>query len=72
MNTIILDIDHSLTNSQIQTICDKYSITPKLIQETGPGGGNPQYLFSSPQKSNIIKFLTNEYGNPSYYSQFIN
>jgi len=72
MFTINLDIAHTLSPSQIKNICDKYSITPTLIQENGPAGGNPEYSFSTTKKSNIVNFLKNEYtSTPEIYTPFI-
>lgn len=76
MYTITLDIciesdTSELSPSEIKELFDTYSITPKLITKIGPAGGNPVYQFTAPTKSDIVRFLTEQYFDPEYHSTFI-
>ena len=47
MFNIELDISHEPTHSEVSQFAKDHGCTATLIQENGPAGGNPLYLFQS-------------------------
>lgn len=54
---IELDISHECPQSVLQDFAETYSLTYELIEEFGPAGGNPLYLFKSEHKINLVDFV---------------
>ena len=47
MYNIQLDISHEPTHSEVSQFAKDHGCTATLVQENGPAGGNPIYLFQS-------------------------
>lgn len=54
-----LDISHEVSKSDVIKFADKYNCSCILLQEYGPAGGNPLYLFSSKSKQNLEDLQNN-------------
>jgi len=57
-----LDISHEVSRSDVIKFADKYNCSCTLLQEYGPAGGNPLYLFSSKSKQNLEDLQNNIIG----------
>jgi len=47
MYTVELDVSYECPHEEIEKLASEHNCTAKMIQEFGPGGGNPVYQFSS-------------------------
>lgn len=47
MYNIELDVSHEPTHSEVSQFAKDHGCTATLVQENGPAGGNPLYLFQS-------------------------
>ena len=60
--TIQTDIAHTTTKSEIKQFAFEHNCTLSKFQKNGPAGGNPLYLFSAKNKSDLQKLTENIYG----------
>lgn len=61
MYTIELDITAETSTDLVYQFATEHGCTAELLQEIGPGGGNPLYLFSSDSKDCLLE-LTEQLG----------
>lgn len=47
MYSIELDVAHTATKSEVKLFAYQHGCRSKLLQNPGPAGGNPLYLFTS-------------------------
>ena len=74
--SIELDFSHEFSFGELLDDIQPYNLTAQIIELCGPAGGNPLLSLSSPNKSDIINYLTNNYleqmpEEVEYYSSFI-
>lgn len=57
-----LDISHEVEHSSVVAFAARYNCSCTLLQKYGPAGGNPLYLFSANNKTDLQKLTDNIYG----------
>lgn len=58
MFNIELDISHEPTHSEVSQFAKDHGCTATLIQENGPAGGNPLYLFQSEKFNHLDELVS--------------
>jgi hypothetical protein len=52
-----LDINYELTYESVKEYANEFGCDAILVEEEGPGGGNPVYSFTSTEKRSIINLV---------------
>ena len=56
-----LDISHEVDQTSVKAFAQSYNCDCTLLQEYGPAGGNPLYLFSAQNKTDLDNLVNNIY-----------
>jgi hypothetical protein len=57
MYSVELDISSEMGCEEVVNFASEYGCSATMIEEFGPGGGNPVYRFASEEKSNVIRMI---------------
>lgn len=57
-----LHISHEVDQISVKAFAQRYNCDCILLREYGPAGGNPLYLFSAQNKTDLQKLTDNIYG----------
>jgi len=62
---IELDISHEAAHNEVLDFATQHGCTATLLQENGPAGGNPLYLFKS-ESFDMLQELFEQYMGPNH------
>ena len=73
---IELDFSHEISFGELLDDTQPYNLTAQIVELCGPAGGNPLISLSSPNKSDIVNYLSDKYLQQSpddieYYTSMI-
>lgn len=58
MYMIELDISHEMSAEEVVAYAAEFDCTAQLIEEFGPAGGNPLYMFTSYDYAKLVECAT--------------